>query len=114
MSYKKYNLFKKLENEIIKIENGYYKTYQNRLFKYDNDNNIIEKINLNSLSEKKINNLIGKAKGQGDKKKYKITYFNYYKRKLDITARNKELAKIKFKRLFNCEILTINSKEDKK
>jgi len=108
MSYKKYNLFKRLENEIIKIENGYYKTYQDRLFKYDNDNNIIDKINLNSLSERKINNLIKKAKSQGEKKKYKIIYFNIYKRNTNLFARNKEIAKIKFNRLFNCEILTIN------
>jgi hypothetical protein len=74
--YSKYNLFKKLENEIIQVEGGYYKKYGERLFKYDNDNKIIKKISLNSLSEKEINNLIGKAKSQGDNKKYKIIYFN--------------------------------------
>jgi hypothetical protein len=106
--YSKYNLFKKLENEIIQVEGGYYKTYGERLFKYDNDNKIIKKISLNSLSEKEINNLIGKAKSQGDNKKYKIIYFNIYKKKINIYARNKEIAKIKFKSLFNCKIITIN------
>lgn len=110
MSYEKYNLFKKLENEIIKTENGFMLTYQERLFEYNNENEIVKTTNLNSLSVEYINKLIKKTKLQGEKKNYEIIYFNLCKGKLNITARNKELAEIRFKRLFNCKILSTNLK----
>jgi hypothetical protein len=108
MSYKKYNLFKKLENEIIITNQGYLMQYQERLFEYNFNNELIEKVNINSLTVEEIKKLIAKVKKQGTEKKYIITYFNSYKRTCSITARTKEIAEIEFKRLFNCKVLNIS------
>jgi hypothetical protein len=62
MSYEKYNLFQKLKNEIIKLENGYMLAYQEKLYKYNNENEKIKTTNLNSLSVKYINELIERVK----------------------------------------------------
>lgn len=105
-NYKKYNLLKQLENELILLKNDHYIIqYAEKLYLYNEEGKELKQIRLNQLNIKGIKKLIQFAKSQGSKKQYKINYFNQYERQTEITARTRKQAELKFKRLFNCKII---------
>ena len=106
----KYNLLSQLDNELILINDIYIIRYSDKLYYYDLQHNLIKSYSYRQYTIKALKELIKYAKNQGDKKTYNVNYFNLSKQSIELFARSKKQAKLKFGRLFDLNILNITCK----
>jgi len=103
----KYNLLTQFDNEIVLVGDIYIIRYSDKLCYYDLQHNLIKSFSYRQYTIKALKELIKFAKNQGTKKTYNINYFNLSKQSIEIFARSKKQAKLKFGRLFDLDILNI-------
>lgn len=103
----KYNLLTQFNNEIVLVGDIYIIRYSDKLYYYDLQHNLIKSFSYRQYTTKALKELIKYAKSQGDKKTYNVSYFNLSKQSIELFARSKKQAGLKFNRLFDLNILNI-------